>query len=189
MKLILITTTLLFLIVGCGDPNSTVDQPTVTEVIPSSFFVSKRPADVADLVQVKETAKIGDDVTFLARIGGRKNTSFISSISMMIVADPGLISCELMSDDEDHCETPEDYCCENLDTLKKSLGTIRFLDDQGDMYPFSAEGSGGMEVLQYIVVTGKVHDMNENGVFIVDASEVWVGDKPSYGNEREGSGG
>jgi len=188
MKHILLTTLLLSFFVGCGNPNTNDDQTNAAGVIPSSFFASTRPVDVVDLVTVKETARTGDKVTFLARIGGRKNASFISSLAMMIVADPGLVSCELMSDDVDHCETPEDYCCENPATLTKSLGTIRFLDDQGEMFPFSVEGSGGMEILKYVVVTGKVHDINEKGVFIVDASKIWVGGKPNYGNERQGSG-
>lgn len=189
MKHILITTLLLTSVVGCGESNTKEDSPTLTTSIPTAFFTATRPTEVADLVLVKETAKTGDEVTFLARIGGRKNASFIPSIAMMIVADPSLISCELMSDAEDHCETPEDYCCENPTKLTKSLGTIRFLDDQGDMFPFSVEGSGGMEILKYVVVTGTVHDINENGVFIVDASKIWVGGKPRYGHEREGSGG
>jgi len=189
MKRILFTTLLFTITLGCNDPANQEQQVRpLSETIPQSFFVSERPSEAIDLVKVKETAKAGDDVTFLARIGGRRNASFIPSLAMMIVADPGLISCELMSDNPDHCETPEDYCCEDPATVTKSLGTIRFLDDQGEMYPFSAEGSGGMEILKYIVVTGKVHDINENGVFIVDASKVWVGGKPSYGNERQGSG-
>ena len=188
MKSILITTLLLTFVVGCGDSNTKENQTTLASSIPSAFFMPSRPTEVDDLVKVKETAKTGDEVTFLARIGGRKNASFISSLAMMIVADPSLISCELMSDGEDHCATPEDYCCENPTKLTKSLGTIRFLDDQGDMFPFSVEGAGGMEILKYIVVTGTVHDINENGVFIVDASKIWVGGKPNYGNERQGSG-
>ncbi len=188
MKHTIMAILLLVFLIGCGKAETNDVQETLTASIPSSFFVSTRPTDVADLVTVKETANVGDEVTFLARIGGRKNASFIPSIAMMIVADPGLISCELMSDSPDHCATPEDYCCENPNKLINSLGTIRFLDDQGEMYPFSVEGSGGMETLKYVVVTGQVHDINENGVFIVDASEIWVGGKPSYGNERQGSG-
>ena len=37
------------------------------------------------------------------------------------------------------------------------------------------------------VIAGNVVDINENGLFIVDANKVWVGEKPSYGNNRQGS--
>ena len=71
----------------------------------------------------------------------------------------------------------------------QTLGTIRFMDDKGDSYPFSIEGSHGLETLKYVVVKGNVVDINESGLFVVDASKVWVGGKPSYGDERRGSGG
>ena len=106
---------------------------------------------------------------------------------MMIVADPSLVSCELMSDN-DHCDTPEDYCCEDPDKLSHSLATIRFMENDIDVYPFSVEGDHGLETLKYVVVSGKVKDINENGLFIVDANQIWVGGKPHYGDLRSGSG-
>jgi len=43
----------------------------------------------------------------------------------------------------------------------QTLGTIRFMDDKGDSYPFSIEGSHGLETLKYVVVKGNVVDINE----------------------------
>jgi hypothetical protein len=184
----LLTTILASILIGCGGTteNTTTAQEQATE-LPSSFFTSERPADVKDLVEVKKTAKKGDEVTFLARIGGRKNASFVPTLSMMIVADPALISCEVMSE-EDHCSTPEDYCCEEREKLNAGLGTIRFMDESGNAYPFSVDGDHDMEILKYVVISGKVHDISESGNFIVDASKVWVGRKPHYGDLRAGSG-
>jgi hypothetical protein len=91
--------------------------------------------------------------------------------------------------EEEHCATPEDYCCEDPALRTQGLGTIRFMDEKGESYPFSIEGSHGLETLKYVVVAGNVVDINESGLFVVDASKVWVGGKPSYGDERRGSGG
>ena len=176
------------LLTGCSGKED--QAPITTEVkdsLPSHFFTTERPANVNDLVAVKKDAKAGDQVTFLARIGGRKQGTFVSTLSMMIVADPNLLSCELMADD-DHCDTPEDYCCEDPMALTQGLGTIRFMKNETETFPFSVESEGGMEILKYVVVKGKVHDINENGLFIVDAEKVWVGGAPSYGNNRTGSG-
>ncbi len=178
----------LSLLVGCsGNEEQSQQTTTNKETLPSHFFTTERPADVKDLVDVKMNAKTGDEVTFLARIGGRKHGSFVPTLAMMIVADPNLLSCELMACD-DHCDTPEDYCCEDPKVLTQGLGTIRFMKNQTEAYPFSVEGLGGMEVLKYVVVEGKVHDINENGLFIVDAETVWVGGAPAYGDNRRGSG-
>ena len=178
----------LSLLVGCSR-NEEPSKQTATnkETLPSHFFTTERPGNVKDLVEVKMNAKAGDEVTFLARIGGRKHGSFVPTLAMMIVADPNLLSCELMAED-DHCVTPEDYCCEDPMALTQGLGTIRFMKNQIETYPFSVEGLGGMEVLKYVVVEGKVHDINENGLFIVDAETVWVGGAPAYGDNRRGSG-
>ena len=187
MKLLL-STLITITLIGCGGKeDNNANQPALSSTIPSSFFTTERPSDVKDLVEVKKSAKKGDEVTFLARIGGRKNASFVQSLAMMIVADPGLISCELMSDQE-HCPTPEDYCCEDPELYAQGLGTIRFMDGAGDIYPFSAEGDHGLEILKYVVIEGTVIDINDNGLFIVDANKIWVGGKPTYGNERAGSG-
>jgi len=188
MKLLLITFT-TFLLIGCGTDEKSITASTeaVSNTIPNTFFTSEKPANVQDLIEVKKAAKKGDEVTFLARIGGRKNASFVSSLAMMIVADPSLLSCELMGEEE-HCATPEDYCCEDPKLYSQGLGTVRFMNISGDVYPHSVEGYHGLEVLKYVVVDGTVVDINDNGLFIVDAKKVWVGGKPSYGNERGGSG-
>jgi len=188
MKLLLLAFT-SFALLGCGadEQSNATSSESVSSTIPNTFFTSDRPTNVQDLVEVKKTAKKGDEVTFLARIGGRKNASFVPSLAMMIVADPALVSCELMSEEE-HCATPEDYCCEDPKLYAQGLGTVRFMDSTGDVYPYSVEGEHGMDVLKYVVVDGTVVDINDNGLFIVDANMVWVGGKPSYGNERAGSG-
>jgi len=178
----------LALLANCSSKEEQASQMNEAKnALPSHFFTVERPSDVKDLVDVKMNAQEGDDVTFLARIGGRKQGSFVPTLSMMIVADPNLLSCELMADD-DHCATPEDYCCEDPMAITQGLGTIRFMKNETDTYPFSVEGAGGMEVLKYIVVQGTVNSINENGLFIVDAEQVWVGGAPVYGDNRAGSG-
>lgn len=188
MKVVLFTLTALVL-AGCSSEEVAEKTTTSSEAtsLPNSFFTTDRPINVKDLTEVKKSAKTGDDVTFLARIGGRKNASFVSSLSMMIVADPTLRSCELMGE-EDHCATPEDYCCENRDKVNKGLATVRFLNTDGEVFPFSIAGDHKLETLKYVVVNGNVVDMNDEGVFIIDANKVWVGGKPSYNHERAGSG-
>ena len=189
MKRTLALSLLTIALVGCsGDNQNNQTQPTASQTIPSHFFTNDRPSNVVDLVEAKKTAKEGDEVTFLARVGGRRNASFVPSLAMMVVADPSLVSCELMSNDPDHCATPEDYCCEDQDALAQSLGTVRFMKNAEEVYPFSLEGDHGLETLKYVVVTGIVDSMNEDGVFIVNAEKIWVGGKPRYGEERVGSG-
>ena len=52
--------------------------------------------------------------------------------------------------------------------------------EQTRAYPFSIDGDHGLEILKYVVIEGTVHDINDNGLFIVDASKVWIGGKPHF---------
>ncbi|MEE2908660.1 MAG: hypothetical protein VX527_12615 [Planctomycetota bacterium] len=185
-----VLTCLLIILPGCDDKSKSSEKDakastSTTTVIPSSHFASNRPADVKDLAEVKKAAKKGEEVVFLARVGGKADP-FVESHAIFLAADPKLLSCELMADD-DHCSVPEDYCCEDPDNLKAGLATIQFVDDKGQPIKTTAMGAGGLEPLKFIVVNGIVREKNNDGLFIVDAETVWVGGKPSFKDPLAGS--
>lgn len=172
---------------GCKDSSgeSAPVETTTKATIPSSSFTTSRPGEARDLIEIKKTAMTGDDVVFLARVGGKSKT-FMDSRAIFVAADPSLISCELMGE-EDHCPIPEDYCCEDPQMMKAGLATIQFVDADGKPIGTSAMGVGGLEPLKYVVINGTVRDRNDDGLFIVDANSVWVGGKPTRADHRLGS--
>ena len=172
------------LLSACEDaPQEKTSGSTVE--ISNEHFTSSRPSEVKNLVDVKKTAKKGDQVVFLARVGGKVNP-FLDQKAIFLAADPSLVSCELMGE-EDHCIYPEDYCCEDPAALRAGLANIQFVDDAGRPLEVTAKGAGGLESLKFIVVDGQVRDLNDDGVFIVDARQVWVGGKPNRQNPMAGS--
>jgi hypothetical protein len=178
--------TLPLAILGCGDTGGGPAPVAVaTASVPAASFTKNRPAEAPDLMSVKPTAKIGEAVTFLARVGGRDNP-FVDGLAVFTVADPSLESCELMGD-EDHCPIPWDYCCEERNALVMGSATIRIVDADGVPYPASAQGASGLAPLRYVVIDGVVSDRNDDGLFVVDASRIWIGGKPQRGNNRLGS--
>jgi hypothetical protein len=164
-------------------PASTASTPSAS----TEVFTTTRPSTAANLAAVKATAKAGDTVTFLARVGGKRQ-SFIDGVAVFVVADPALTSCELMGD-EDHCRIPWDYCCEDNEALTAGLATVRLVDENGGVLKSSAQGQGGLETLKFVVVEGVVRDRNDEGLFVVDAASIWVGGKPSRADRMGGSGG
>ncbi|MAB83093.1 MAG: hypothetical protein CMJ24_06615 [Phycisphaerae bacterium] len=176
------------MLLGCDGERS--EEPAETTApaavaIPADTFLTSRPTDAQDLLAVKNTAAIGDDVTFLARVGGRVKP-FVESQAIFVAADPSLKSCEIISDD-DHCTVPWDYCCEDGQLLREGMATIRIVDAEGRPIRMNANGAGGLEPAKYIVVRGTVSDRNDEGLFIVDASGIWVGGKPTFKEPRKGS--
>ena len=114
---------------------------------------------------------------------GGKAEPFIESHAIFMAADPKLKSCELLCGT---CSVPQDYCCEDPDALKAGLATIQFVDAEGKPIKTTAKGAGGLESLKFIVVDGRVRDRNDEGLFIVDAENVWVGGKPSMEEPKAG---
>jgi len=158
-----------------GQSNKVSETVAKTVSIPNTHFTTTRPTDVKDLADVKKDAKAGEEVLFLARVGG-KAEPFIATQAIFMAADPKLKSCELLCGT---CSVPQDYCCEDPDALKAGLATIQFVDPEGRPIKATAKGAGGLESLKFIVVDGMVRDRNDEGLFIVDAETIWVGGKPS----------
>ena len=175
-------------VVGCGKSESedTAQSSTsASSIIPAGLFTMTRPQDVPTLLEVKNSAKAGDTVTFLARVGGRVKP-FADGFAIFVVADPTLVSCELMGE-EDHCPYPWDYCCEDRDKITKGLATIQIVDSEGIPLRTNLEGTGGLEGSKYLVVEGILNERNDDGVFVVDAESIWVGGKPNRADHAMGS--
>ena len=187
--LILGLTALSTMFTGCdeggGNTTASNDVGPTQATIPAAFFTTERPTEVADLIQIKPTAAVGDSVTFLARVGGRVEP-FVDGLAIFTVADPSLLSCELMGE-EDHCPLPWDYCCEDSNGITAGSATIRLAGSAGDPIAANAEGAGGLEPLKFVVVEGVVNERNDEGLFVIDATQIWVGGKPTRGNLRRGS--
>ncbi len=172
------------LLVGC-EPGGSEPPTPAAATIPAAYFTKNRPAEVPDLMKVKPTAKVGDSVSFLARIGGRPEP-FVDGLAMFTVADPSLLSCEVMGE-EDHCPIPWDYCCEEPNAIRAGMATVRLLGESGDPIMANAQGAGGLAPLRFVVVEGTVGDRNDDGLFVVDADRIWVGGRPERGSLRLGS--
>ena len=171
---------------ACGktDTSNASNLPS-SVTVPASLFVTTRPEKALDLLSVKNSAKEGDEVVFLARVGGRAKP-FADGFAMFVVADPSLQSCELMGE-EDHCPIPYDYCCEDPQKITKGIATIQVVDAKGTPLRTSLEGVGGLEGSKFLVIDGVVTEKNDEGLFTIDARKIWVGGKPNRSNPNQGS--
>ncbi len=187
MRILMITTFFLMssLLIGCDGKSPEKAPEQTTTIIPSSTFMTERPADVVDLIEAKKIAKVGDKITFLARVGGRAKP-FVENQAIFLTVDPSLESCEIMSDDG-LCGFPWDYCCEDGELLRNGMATIRITGDDGRPLRCTAEEVGGLETSKFVVVEGVVNERNNEGLFIVDASRIWIGGKPTFKDPLQGS--
>ncbi|MHC4391247.1 MAG: hypothetical protein ACYTFT_02675 [Planctomycetota bacterium] len=137
---------------------------------PPTLLLSARPDGAKPLTQVRTGAKVGDEVVFEARVGGRVKP-WVEGRAVMVVIDPALVPCSEM-DMEDGCDTPWDYCCESTETLTTNTATVQVSGTGGRPLPLGLEGHGGLKALDRIVVTGVV-TVKDEGAFAVDARGIF----------------
>jgi hypothetical protein len=161
---------------GCGgdtpaDETAAQTPPPATITVPAAIFVSTAPENVLPLIDVKSAANPGDQVTFEARVGGRRDT-FVENRAIFFVADPSLLSCDQLHGDS--CKTPWDYCCEPSDNLLRHMATVRVVDGAGQPLELSLLDAHGLAPLKTIVVTGTVDQIDDSGNFVVDAEAIHI---------------
>lgn len=162
---------------GCDGGSSPASRAANEVVIPAARFTTgEKPANAPMLRDVKSMSNVGDKVLFEARVGGRAQP-FVDGVAIFMAADPRLISCDQRPGD--HCKVPWDYCCENFELMKAGTATVQIIDEVGTPYAVSAESQGGIEPLKTVVVQGVVSEKGEDGLFVVDASNIWVGTIPA----------
>ena len=122
------------------------------------------------MIEARTTAKTGDRVAVIGRIGGSR-APFVSSRAIFTIVDQSMKSC-LETDEEEHCPRPWDYCCEEKKELAKSMASIEINDANGKPLALALESEGTFKPLMLIAVEGTLQS-TEGGSFVVRAEHVY----------------
>lgn len=159
---------LVALCVGCNQSGSPTAPPQASAET-ARFFLAEEPAEARSVVEVKESAQDGDDVTLVGRIGGSESP-FVSGRASFTVVDTSLVPCN--EKEGDSCTTPWDYCCDT-DRLPAATAVVKVVDQQGKTVALDAKTQLGMKELQTVIVQGKAK-RDEAGNLTVLAPAVYV---------------
>lgn len=165
--------TATFTLVACDKP-ATPPTPaatttTATVSLPAGLFVADAPAGAVGVIAARATAKAGDHVVLLGRIGGSRSP-FVSNRAIFTIIDPSLKSCVEMGDD-DHCPRPWDYCCEDRKSLTNGMASIEIADTAGKPLAIGLESEGTLKPLMLVVVEGTLQ-ASEGGTLLVRADHI-----------------
>lgn len=163
---------LLLLLAGCGSGEPETPVAAAAVALPDSLFLAAAPAEVPTLIEAKATARVGDEVRFVARVGGRRDP-FVADRAVMIVVDPSLPSCDEI--EGDNCPMPWDYCCETPADLLKASATVQVSDAAGAPLACGLRGAGGIEPLRHVTIVGRVLEADDSGLFVVEAVGIALG--------------
>ena len=157
---------------GTASASKDADAHSISHVKLPDGLVTRGEPSGTNVAACKASAKQGETVTVVGRIGGSR-MPFANDVAAFTIVDPSLKSCA-DGTDPDHCNTPWDYCCEDREAMKRGMATIEFADAQGVPLGFPVRGASGLEPLATVAVTGVVVEKNDAGLMVVRATKVVV---------------
>lgn len=168
--------TLSIVVTGCDQTGSSESPqasatPTIGSYLPEGLKLAEPPAGVVAVVDLKKSAKEGDQVVLKAIVGGRVNP-IVENRSIMTVVDATLKNVCLLPGDG--CKTPWDYCCAAPKQLKESLATIQILGETGSPLAVDLGAALNIAPQSVVVVKGTVGPRQDNSALIVNASGLFV---------------
>lgn len=164
---------LVLALTSCSEEKQADDSsPEEPGLVLSSLLLEKAPEDPLAIAEMRKSAKAGDSVTFKGTLIGDLNI-FMDSRAVMKMGDPAkLTACNLIPGDG--CETPWDVCCDDPEVIKKSIVTVRVLDEEGGILKSGLKGVGGLEELRAVTVTGTVADSSNDDNMQINATGIYV---------------
>lgn len=142
-------------VAACSESSSTESGGSSTSSAPvsSEWRLASLPADAQGVKAIKDSAAEGDTVTVRGIIGGRIDPLGKES-AFFVMVDPA-VSNPCVSDGDDHCSTPWDYCCTTPEEVKAGSATVQLVDADGNPLEFDLSKQG-IELLDEVIVVGTV---------------------------------
>lgn len=156
--------------IGCGTSTATsVDEPQKPSADAAKYYLAEEPAGAKSVIELKSSAKDGEEITLVGRIGGSA-TPFVAGRASFTVVDTTFVPCNERPGDT--CEVPWDYCCDT-DRLPSGTATVKIVDAAGSTLAKDAKQDLALKELQTVVIKGKAK-RDEAGNLIVLAPAVFV---------------
>lgn len=155
---------------ACGDAGPRPAATTAASL--PEGLVTKGKAEGTHVTAAKSTARVGEELVIVGRIGGSEEP-FVAGRAVFTIVDPALKSCADGSD-PDHCDKPWDYCCEDRDAMKRGTAIIEITDAAGKPLALAVRGVQGLDPLATVAVTGTVTERNDAGLLVVRAKRIEV---------------
>lgn len=158
---------------GCSkDPSQSANggpEPAASGVDASQYLLATAPEEAVEVIEARASAKDGEEITVIGRIGGGK-TPWIDGRAAFSVVDRSLKPCSDVPGD--NCPTPWDYCCQT-DKLPNATALIKVVDAHGQLVKTAAKNIPGVKELAIVVVRGTAQ-RDEAGNLTVVAHGVYV---------------
>ncbi|MBF0196209.1 MAG: hypothetical protein HQL32_00790 [Planctomycetes bacterium] len=178
MKYIYILLIPVFLI-SCGEksPQDTTESlsPANQSQSANSPFPGLFGKIEGEAISVSEARKrkAGATITLTGKIIGNK-FPFVEGRASFVMGDPEKItSCDLMGE-EDHCPTPWDVCCDDVNHIRNSTLSVQVLDQAGKVLKTGLKNQGGLKELSMISIRGVISPLSSDQAMIINAEKIMI---------------
>lgn len=175
MKLTHLLSAAVVLLASCKESNPTAsthssEAASTDKALLENVLKTTPKGEAKSIMDVKSTAKPGDEVTLTGRIMGNEKP-FVAGRAAFILSDPAVITaCSDRPGDD--CKTPWDTCCDTPEDRKKAAVLIQIVNEKGRVLKLPIEGVGGIANLSTLIVSGKVAENSAEDVLIINASAI-----------------
>jgi hypothetical protein len=160
---------LLLLAVGCSQPESNATNNEHTNNIDGTqYLLPEEPEGAVPVIQLRESAKDGDEILIVGRIGGEKNP-WVDGRAAFTIVDPSLTACNEIPGD--NCPNPWDFCCAS--NLSSATVLVELVDAEGQPIKADARQLLNLTELNTVIAKGTAQ-RDENGNLTVIASHLYV---------------
>lgn len=171
MKLALVNLTLsiaAFTLTGCGSSSLEPDATAVTaaSLDGSKYLLNEEPDGAVGVIAARETAKDGDAVVIVGRIGGAANPWIEGRAAFMLLDASKLMVA--IGEDSGEDELCMDDCCAAERAGCTTL--VKVIDADGKLVPADSRQLLGLTSDDMVVVRGKAKkDDSDNFTVLADA--------------------
>jgi hypothetical protein len=158
---------------GCNRPaaeTSPVASGNAPHISAVSYLMKEEPEECIGVMEARTDAKDGDEITLVARVGGRKNPWVEGRAAFMVIdASMAVVATGTESGKGQICL---DDCCAAL--RGECTTMVKFLDDQGGVLPTDARELFQLKPDDMVVIQGHVQRDEEQSTFAVVAKSIYV---------------
>lgn len=159
---------------GCGGGDSADnggDTPGdgAAAALPDGLILTSAPEGAQSIIALKESASEGDEVVVHVIVGGKMDTHVDGRASAAII-DAALDNpC---TGEDDHCQTPWDYCCTPQEVITANLATLQIVDADGRV--LATDLSKTLPEMTVLTVRGVVGPRPDPQVLTINATGIYI---------------
>lgn len=160
------TTCLLLVAVGCaveapphGVPAPAPIDDLTAQNAGNKYLLKSEPDNARGAIAVRKSAKDGDEVVVVGRVGGSAKP-FVDGRAMFLLVDPSLKPTV-------ECDCPWDYCEYDPKEVAAARLGVKFVGADGKTIRHGAREMFGIKELSTVVVTGKLSRDEKDNVTVL----------------------